>query len=119
MREEAEPLADAHRLLALQLVRLVDVEPRVHAEDGAQRRLVPHERAVRVLVVAAQLAERVRVLQRLRRQRGDQRLAEAPERDRDGLVAAASSMVAGRPFPSVMRGASPLALYPPKVADGG
>ena len=37
----------------------------------------------------------------------------------DGLVAAASSMAAGRPSPSVMRGASPLALYPPKVADWG
>ena len=35
----------------------------------------------------------------------------------DGLVAAASSMAAVRPSPSVIRDASPPALYPPKVSD--
>ena len=37
----------------------------------------------------------------------------------DGRVAAASSMAAVRPSSSVIRGAPPLALYPPKVADWG
>ena len=37
----------------------------------------------------------------------------------DGLVAAASSMSAVCPSPSVMRGASPMTLYGPKVADWG
>ena len=35
----------------------------------------------------------------------------------DGRVGAASSMAAVCPYPSVIRGASPLSLYPPNLAD--
>ena len=37
----------------------------------------------------------------------------------DGRVGSSSCMATGRPSPSVMRGASPMTLYGPKVADWG